>query len=371
MGHVMTAEKGTIPSGEGGLSATTLDEVYELGRDALPDGIQAYLEEGAGEEQTLIDNRRAFSRWSVRPRQMTGVVEPDLTATLLGIQMAAPILTAPIGADGLFHKEDGRAIVQAASEYGLVPIVAEASTRTMEEYAAVNSSPKLMQVHAWGTLRQFYQSARRIEDSGYSGICITVDCPTLGWRERTLRERFKMQADVCSGNRLTDGTGIDPHHLLTSGRGSEWVWDTLAKARASTSLPLLVKGILTGDDARRAVDAGADGVVVSNHGGRQLDGVPATLDQLSEVVDALGPGATVLLDGGIRRGLDVLKALACGARAVLIGRTVALGLAAGGRAGVSTVLRLMIQELHRSMLLSGVSSLSGLDDTILQPRVVA
>jgi 4-hydroxymandelate oxidase len=369
----MSAEKvtaGAAHRDELGLHTATLDEIYELGRNALSDGIRAHLEEGAGEEQTLTDNRRAFCQWSVRPRQLAGVVEPDLAATVLGLRMAAPILTAPIGSDGLFHKDDGRAVVRAAAESGLVPIVAEASTHAMEEYAAVNSSPKIMQVHAWGTLAQFQRMVRRIEDSGYSGICITVDCPTLGWRERTRRERFEVQPHVWSGNQTTDVAGTDPHLLLTSGRGSEWTWDTLTTARASTALPVLVKGILTGDDARRSVAAGADGVVVSNHGGRQLDGVPATLDQLPEVVASLGLGATVLFDGGIRRGLDVLKALAHGAHAVMIGRPVALGLAAGGQAGVSAVLRLMIEELHRSMLLAGIGDLSGLDGTMLQSRMV-
>ena len=355
---------------EDGFCATTLDEIYSLGRSALSEGTRAFLEEGAGGEQTLTDNQRSFSRWSIRPRYLAGVVEPNLAANILGLLMAAPILMAPIGGDGLFHIDGGRAVVRAAADCGLVPIVAEASTHSLEDYARVSSTSKIMQVHAWGTLAQFQHIVRRIEDSGYSAICVTIDCPTLGWRERTRRHRFDVQPNIWAGNATADMTRDDPHHLLTSGRGSEWTWATLAKARASTALPVLVKGVLTGDDARRAVAAGADGVIVSNHGGRQLDGVPATLDQLPEVVASVGSNTTVLLDGGIRRGLDVLKALASGAQAVMIGRPVALGLAAGGQEGVDAVLRLMIEELRRSMLLAGIGDLSGLDPAILQSRTI-
>ena len=353
---------------QGGFNVTTLDEIYELGRNSLPDGVLAYLEEGAGEEQTLRDNQRAFGRWSVRPRQLTGVVEPNLTTTVLGLQMAAPILTAPMGGDGLLHKDDGRAIVRAVTECGLVPVVAEASTHALEEYAAINPSPKIMQVHAWAPLKHFKQMVQRIEDSGYSGICITIDCPTLGWRERTRQKRFKTPPEFLSGNSSVEA-GTDAYLMLTSGRGSEWTWETLTEARAYTTLPMLVKGILTGDDARQAVAAGADGLVVSNHGGRQLDGVPATLDQLPEVVAAVGSDVTILLDGGIRRGSDIMKALASGAQAVLIGRPVALGLAAGGQDGVSAVVRLMIEELRRSMLLAGIRALADLNSSLLQSRM--
>ncbi len=347
----------------------TLGEIYARARERLDADTWAVLDGGAGGEQSLADNVAALARWSFRPKYLSGVTEADTSTSFIGIDLAFPVLTSPIGGDGMFHERGQCEIAAATAMAGIAPVVSEASRFSLETVAAASDGPKLMQLHAWGEPADFLALARRAARAGYSGVCVTIDCPTLGWRERPMTRRFDTPQEQWSGNYAgNDTTAAD---RLVSGVGSDWTWQLLAEVRQQLEIPLLVKGIMTGEDAERAVSAGVDGMVVSNHGGRQLDCLPAPLDQLPEVVAAVAGRVPVAMDGGIRRGADVLKALALGADVVLVGRLTAMALAAGGAAGVYAALSLLRAEFERSMLLAGRRNLKDIDRSLLQPRATA
>ena len=347
----------------------TLEEIYACARERLSEDLWAVLDGGAGGEQSLRENRAALEGWSFRPRQLAGVTELVSGTTFLGIDLAFPVMTSPIGADGLFHLNGQCEIAAATARAGIAPVVSEASRFSLETVAAASAGPKIMQLHAWGEQREFLALARRAVTAGYVAVCVTIDCPTLGWRERVLSRRFQTPREHWSGNHPASSAAFD---RLVSGSGSEWTWETLAQVRRQLDVPLLVKGVLTAEDAELAVAAGADAVWVSNHGGRQLDGVPATVTQLPEVVDAVRGRVPVALDGGVRRGTDVLKALALGADVVMVGRLAAMALAAGGEAVVGTALELLRAEFERSLLLVGRRGVKDLDRSVVQPtRLVA
>jgi isopentenyl diphosphate isomerase/L-lactate dehydrogenase-like FMN-dependent dehydrogenase len=263
-------------------------------------------------------------------------------------------LTAPLGSDSLIHPEGIRAVARGAGKLGVAVAVAEASACPLEAVAEEATGPLIMQAHAWGDPDEFLDLADRAKVAGYAALCITVDCPTLGWRERPRRHRFEPTPAVWTGNCLTPERASRLTARLRNGTGSTWTWATIANLRSAVALPVLIKGILSVEDAHAAIDAGVDGVVVSNHGGRQFDTAPASLDQLPGIADAVAKRCAVLVDGGVRRGTDILKALALGADAVLLGRLSAYGLAADGSHGVETVLRLITDELRRSMVLAGI-----------------
>jgi len=344
----------------------TLGEIYACARERLDPDMWAVLDGGAGAEQSLHDNLAALSQWSFRPKYLSGVTELVTSTSFLGIDLAFPVLTAPIGGDGMFHKRGQCEIAAATAMAGIAPVVSEASRFPMETVAAASDGPKIMQLHAWGEPDEFLALTRRAARAGYSALCVTIDCPTLGWRERTMTRRFETPAEQWSGN--YGGIDNSAADRLISGAGSDWTWETLARVRPRVELPLVVKGILTAEDAELAISAGVDGMVVSNHGGRQLDCLPATVDQLPEVVAAVRGRVPVAMDGGIRRGADVLKALALGADLVMVGRLTAMALAAGGAAGVYAALGLLRAEFERSMLLAGRRTLDDLDRSVVQPR---
>lgn len=347
-------------------SFATLSQIYARARARLPSDVWEILDGGAGEEQSLRDNVAALARWSFRPRYLSGVTSSDPRTSFLGLDLAFPVLTAPIGGDGMFHPRGQHAIVAATAAAGIVPIVSEASPFALESVARSSAGLKIMQLMAWGEPEQFLGLARRAAVAGYVGLCVTIDCPTLGWRERPMTSRFATPKHQWSGNY--------PHELgsaadrLVDGTGSDWTWETFAEVRSQVDLPVMAKGVLTAEDATAAVAAGADAVVVSNHGGRQLDCLPATLDVLPEVVEAVAGKAEIALDGGIRRGTDVLKAMALGADVVLVGRLTAMALAAGGDRAVAVALHLLRAELERSMLLAGRHSVAEVDRSVVQPR---
>ena len=348
----------------------TLEDVYVAAQRALKEPVWDYLDRGAGQHETLDDNRAAFARWRFRPRVLTGMGEPSTATAFLGIELAMPLLTAPFGSDALFDPEGHRAVARANARHGIASIVPEAASFSMEEIAAAApSAARLVQLHPAGPESNFTSMLRRAEDAGYAVVCITADCPTAGWREHLMRSGFMPDASVVAGN-YRDKAGVSPWdifgHLVPRGE-APWSWRKLADLCARSRLPFVVKGILTAEDAILAREAGAAGVLVSNHGGRQLDGAPASLDQLPEIRQAVGADMAVGLDGGVRRATDVLKALALGADVVVLGRAAAMGLAAAGEAGVARVLELFRAELKTSMTLAGCADVAGIGPHLLQP----
>ncbi|MFJ5304317.1 alpha-hydroxy acid oxidase [Streptomyces sp. NPDC088350] len=342
----------------------TIEEAFSKAKENLEPGAWDYLEGGAGSEITLRANRAEFTRWQFRPRVMSGLPSPETSTTVLGIPLALPVLTAPFGADGMFAPEGHKAVAQANEVHGVISVVPEAGTFSMEDVASASpAAARICQLHPMGDPAGFRRMLKRIEAAGYSAICVTVDCPTAGWRERNLRNKFDVQREVFGGNYPA---WWGPRELgevfgqLFSRTAPVWSWDELAAEMSHTSLPWIAKGILNGEDAQAAVGAGASALVVSNHGGRQLDSAPPALAQLPEVVAAVGGRAEILLDSGIRQGNDIVKAVALGARAVFLGRPVAAALAAGGQAGVEHALWLLREEMISTLTLLGRGSITDL-----------
>ncbi|MEV0296985.1 alpha-hydroxy acid oxidase [Nocardia sp. NPDC050710] len=344
----------------------TLEHLVRRAESELRPDVWAYIDTGSGDEMTLADNRQAFGRWQLLPRQLAGVTTVDTGTTFLGIGLSAPVLTAPIGCDRFLFDDGLCAVAAAAADSGLAAVVAEASGWPLEDVAAAaTGGPMIMQAHASGDVRQFVDLAERAVAAGYRAVCVTIDCPVLGWRERLRRLSVSIDPAHYSGNH-PDGRFAA---ALVGETGSWWTWRTLSDVAARLTVPVMVKGVLCASDAMHAVDCGASAVVVSNHGGRQLDSVPATLDQLPEILEAVdGQQVQVAIDGGIRSGGDIFKALALGADAVLIGRPVATGLALDGRAGVNAVLDLFTAELVNTMLLAGCARISDINPDLLRRR---
>ena len=340
-------------------SAPTLAYYAHLAWQRLDPPVWDFFEGGAGHERTVAANLEAFDRIRIRPSMLSGVVEPRLATELFGHDWAAPIAIAPMAYQTLACPAGETATVRAAGHVGLPVIVSAFAGRPFAELAAHASAPLWLQLYCFRDRATTARLVARAEAAGFEAVVLTVDAPRLGRRLRDLRNGFRLPAGITPANLDgADGYADPASHALTE-FDSTVDWDVIGRLRASTRLPVLVKGVLTGVDAGRAVEAGAAGVIVSNHGGRQLDGTVAALDALPGVVGAVGGACPVLLDGGVRRGTDVLTALALGADAVLLGRPVLHGLAVDGSAGVLHVLELLIEELTDAMVLGGVASTSG------------
>jgi isopentenyl diphosphate isomerase/L-lactate dehydrogenase-like FMN-dependent dehydrogenase len=317
----------------------------ELAVAKLDANAHAYFVGGAGDEVTLRDNLAAFERRKLRPRVLVDVRNVSTGTTVLGTEVALPILIAPLALQRMAHPDGEIATARAAAAAGTIMCLSTASTtRPADVAAAAQEATRWFQVYVFQDRSETEALIDEAVDNGFSALVLTVDTPYLGRRERDIRIDFQIPEHL---NVVGDifGDGFD---AALSWRDLEWL--------AGYELPVVVKGILTAEDARLACEHGAAAVVVSNHGGRQLDGVPATLDALEEVVAAVDGRAEVLLDGGVRRGTDALKALALGARAVLIGRAMVWGLAARGEAGVADVLRLLRDEVELGLALLGCAS---------------
>jgi len=337
-----------------------------------------YIAGGAGGEATMRANLEAFERRRLRPRMLRGNKERDLAVEVLGTPSPAPFLLAPIGVLSIAHPEGELAAARAAADARVPFVVSSAASHSIEEIAeAMGDAPRWFQLY-WVSDREICASfVDRAVAAGYRAIVVTLDTMTLGWRPRDLRNAYlpfikgegcaQFFSDPVFCSRLEQPPDEDlltaAATMLSTFPNLGLTWDDLAWLRARTELPLLVKGVLTAEDAALARDAGVDGVVVSNHGGRQVDGAVAALDALVEVRSELGPDATVLMDGGIRRGADVVKALALGADAVLLGRPYAYGLAVGGRAGVTEVIQNLMAETDLTLALIGGRSVRELDET--------
>ena len=375
-------------------------------RRALPRVLFDFIDGGADDERTLAENEAAFARIALLPRQAAATLTPDLSCTVLGARCALPVALAPCGGSRLVWPDGERALVRAAGRCGVAATMSTAASTSLEAVAAAATGPVWFQLYYPGERSAAAALVDRAAGAGFGALFVTVDMPVRGNQERvrsaarlvpprpTLANAIRFAPQLCARpawtaryvrDGLPDGVSVRPGERdrgprapagevaaavpppAGAGRRPPVQWDDVAWVRDRWDGPLVVKGILTAADACRAVDLGADAVVVSNHGGRQLDGAPATIDVLAGVRASVGPSTEVLLDGGVRRGTDVVRALALGANAVLIGRPYLYGLAAGGEAGVRRVLDLFAEELARTMTLLGRSRLDELDASCVAP----
>lgn len=351
---------------------SSLSELEAAAERLVRPEIWAYIQGGSGEEWALRCNRDAFHRRTVRARHLTGTAHLSLDCRMLGRPVRAPFFVAPTAYQGSIHPEGELATARATSRAGLLGVYSTLSTYSLEAIAeATGSAPRWFQLYVQPQLPESESLVQRAARAGYSAIVLTVDAPLLAVRDRQASLGFAIDADPPLGN----GPGVvaparrpepqgDGYRLRTD---AATTWEIVEQVRSSSGLPVVVKGILSGDQARLAVEHGAQGIIVSNHGGRQLEGAPATLDVLPEVVAAVGHRAEVYLDSGVRRASDVLMALALGARAVGVGRPILWALACGGEQGVSRYLALLREELAITMVLAGLRSPEDADGSLLGP----
>ena len=346
-----------------------LERRFEAEVDPVP---RDYISAGAGAEDTMRENLDAFKRHRIVPLMLTDVEERDLARTILKTPMPAPVMLAPIGGIQRMLNEDGElAVARVAAELGVPMVLSTVSSHTLEDVAAeMGDSPRWFQLY-WPNDDALTKSfVQRAEDAGYGAIVLTLDTRILAWRPRDLRNAYLpfIRGDSIA-NYLSDPVfraglekppeeDLQPAIMRWMGAFSypTTTWESLAFLRDATQLPILLKGVVHPEDARRAVEAGMDGLIVSNHGGRQVDGSIATLDALPAVRDAVGDEFPVLLDSGIRTGADAFKAIALGADAVLLGRPYIWGLGVAGEAGVRAVLRGFLADLDLTLALSGFAS---------------
>jgi isopentenyl diphosphate isomerase/L-lactate dehydrogenase-like FMN-dependent dehydrogenase len=358
------------------------DQLEERARAVLPPEAYTYVAGAAGSEDTARANRAAFGRWRIVPRFLRNVVVRDLGVTLLGRRLPAPLLLAPIGVQSMLHPDAELAVARAARSLGVPLVLSTVSSTPLEAVAAtLGEAPRWFQLY-WPRDPELAASlVGRAERAGYGAIVVTLDTHLLGWRERDLQLAWlPFLHGLGLANYFTDpvfraALPVPPEedpvpavrHFLGVVCNSALTWKELAVLRRWTRLPVLLKGILHADDARLAIDHGVDGVIVSNHGGRQVDGAVAALDALPGVASAVGGRAAVLFDSGIRRGADVLKAVALGAQAVLLGRPYCYGLAVGGEQGVRDVVRNLLADVDLTLGLAGCASLAELGpDSLLE-----
>ena len=347
----------------------------DAARTVLPADVWGYLQGGAGAERTLRANRAAYDRVALLPRFLVDVSAVSLSTSVFGVEWAVPFGVAPMAYHRLVHP-DGE-VATAAAGLGGAFVSSMFASRRFADVAAATTGPHWLQLYWLRNRDALAEVVARAEDAGFGALVLTVDAPRVADRPRDSRSAFALPDDVRAVN--VDPAVMDSAYTATAGTSAIRVhsqqrfdasitWADLPWLRERTRLPLLLKGILTGHDARLAVEHGVDGVVVSNHGGRQLDAAVPSLDALPAVVAAVPAGYPVLVDGGVRRGSDVFAALALGARAVLVGRPVLWGLAASGRSGAAAVLQLLRDQLEECMVLAGRPSVAAIDRTAVAVR---
>ena len=347
-------------------SIVRLAEFEAIARERMDPAAFDYVAGGAGDEESLAENEAAWRRQRIRPRVLVDVSTVDLTTTLLGSRVALPVAVAPMACHALAHPEAEVATARAAALAGVPFTLSTMSSRSIEDVAAAAPDGiRWFQLYVQED-REFARSlVVRAEASGYRAIVLTVDLPVLGIRERDRRHGFVL--DVPLGNfagRPSRPVVGHPSHEAPGGvLHTNLVWDDLETIRSWTRLPIVLKGVLTGEDARLGVAQGAAAIIVSNHGARQLDRVVSAVDVLEEVVDAVAGRAEVWIDGGVRRGIDVVIARALGAQGVLIGRPFSWALATGGEAGVARAIAILREELEVALALTGAPALAGIGRT--------
>jgi L-lactate dehydrogenase (cytochrome) len=375
-----------------------IEDLRQAARRRLPRVVFDYIDGGAEAERTLSENCRAFDRIALRPKSAVAIPGVDIKATVLGTPLAVPFILAPIGSSRLFYPHAEERAARAAGAAGTVYTLSTLSGTRLEDVKAATHGPAWYQLYLVGGRDVASAAIERARAAGYSALVVTIDTPVAGMRERDVRNGMKALVDGRLGPMLpflpqfvvrpgwvagffTDGGLMNfPNVVLADKRAMPYADVGAALARSVVSWadfkwihdvwkgPIVVKGVHTADDGRRAVDEGAQAIVVSNHGGRQLDGVAATIRVLPEVAAAVGDRVEVLMDGGIRRGSDIVKAICLGARAVLIGRAYTYGLAAAGEQGVTRAIDILRDDLLRTMALLGCPSLSELDESYVDVR---
>jgi L-lactate dehydrogenase (cytochrome) len=377
--------------------ALNIEDLRQMARRRVPRVVFDYIDGGAEDEITLRENCAAFDRLTFRPRCAVPPPAYDLTTTIAGAELSMPLILGPVGSSRMFHRGGEPAAARAAGAAGIGYVLSTLSGSRMEDVRTASPGPVWYQLYLVGGHEVACAAIARARNAGFSALVVTIDTPVAGLRERDFRNGTK---ELLSGNPLTmlphvgqiitrprwlldfvmdRGLMKFPNVMLPDGpmayadvgaalEQSAVCWDDLRWIREEWQGPLVIKGVHTAEDARRAVAAGAQAIVVSNHGGRQLDGVPATLDMLPEVVRTVGDEVEVLMDGGVRRGSDIVKALCLGARAVLIGRGYAYGLAAGGEQGVANAIEIFRSGLIRTLKLLGCPSLANLDQSYVERR---
>ncbi len=331
-------------------------------RECLPHAVYEYVASAAGDEVTYRENEEAFNRLKLRPRVLRDVAKLDTRVTLFGDTLAHPILLAPTAYQRMSHPEGEVATARGAGAAGAVFILSTSGTASVEECVAASAAPVWFLLY-WQSDRAFNQAlVARIEASGAKALGVTVDTPVLGDRRRQQRAEFELPAEMVTPHLNDRNTGLRgvsaPQRAILTWRDVEWL-------RSLTKLPFVLKGILDPDDAARAIDVGADALIVSNHGARNLDTLPATIEALPAIAERVDGRIPILIDGGIRRGTDVLKSLALGATAVLIGRPYVYALAVGGAAGVTHCVDLLRKELEVGMTLTGRATIAEIDRTLI------
>lgn len=362
----------------------------------LPRAVFDYIDGAAEDESTLRANSADFARYAFRPRTLVDASQRDLATTVLGQSLDLPIILAPTGLTGLFARNGEIAAARAAAARGTVYTLSTMSVLSIEEVAQAAPGPLWFQLYVWRDREITRSLVQRARAAGYRALVLTVDTAVLGQRERDVRNGFTIPprvtvsnvldtlqrvgwiGDMLGGPKITFGNvantgalGSDAVSLAsftTQQFDPSLTWKDLDWFRSIWDGPLAIKGILTAEDAHLAVEHGVEAIVVSNHGGRQLDFVPSPIEVLPEIVEAVGGRAEVILDGGVRRGSDVVKALALGARACMVGRPFLWGLAAGGQAGAEQALTILRDELDRCLALIGCPRATDLDHSYLRPR---
>ncbi|HTK11729.1 MAG TPA: alpha-hydroxy acid oxidase [Ktedonobacteraceae bacterium] len=352
----------------------SLRDYEKFAEEAMEASTWDFFRGGSDDEVTLRANCDAFQHWRLRPRMLVGGEPCDYRTTVLGTPVSMPILVAPTAYHCLAHPEGECETARGTGAAGTLLAVSTHATRTLEEVAQAATGPLWFQLYVYKERNISEALIRRVEEAGYRALVLTVDAPRLGNREQVRRSGFTLPPGMQRANFVQqEKQTVQKQVAGTSGFASHanarfdetLSWEAIDWLRSITSLPILVKGILRADDARLAVEHGVDGIIISNHGGRQLDSAVATLDALPEIVAAVAGASEIYIDGGIRRGTDVLKALALGARAVLVGRPVIWGLATHGAAGVEHVLRILREELELAMILSGYHTLQSIDSSLV------
>lgn len=357
-----------LPAGASAAVSAILEELV-----SLPDMEQAakrvmshmayeFVASGAADEHTLRWNREAFDKIRLRPRILHDVARTSTEISLFGRKLPSPVLLAPTAYHRLYHPQGELDTARGAGAAGATYVISTNTNTPIEDIVRVAKGPLWFQLYIQSDRGFTREVVERVQAAGCQALCLTVDTPSIGARNRQQKAKFELPPGLATPYMYDRNVG--KRSPLASGRSTD-TWKDVEWLRSFTKVPLLLKGVMTGDDARRGVAAGAAGIIVSNHGARNLDGLPATIDALPEVVNAVGGGVPVLMDGGVRRGTDVAKAMALGANAVLIGRPYLYGLALGGKDGVNRVLGLLDKELQMALMLLGRSSVTELNRSVL------